>query len=124
MGFDCVVLDDAQGDGLSWKGNGTQQQRITLNLTEYVRSTCDFEGKAASLTATVVGDGSAEFPYEYLVRKTPPSLFDCSAPWPVTDSPTPAPTESSSGARFAGTNALAVVALWFTLQRACAIGAE
>jgi len=117
VGFNCVELDDPRGDGLSWVGEGTEQLNITLNLTEYVRSTCDFEGKAAKLTATVVGDGSAEFPYEYLVRMMPPSLFNCSWPWPVasTGAPTPAPTPavdaSAAGERFVGASALAAVAV-------------
>merc|ERR1711920_164241 len=106
VGFNCVELDDPRGDGLSWVGEGTEQLNITLNLTEYVRSTCDFEGKAAKLTATVIGDGSAEFPYEYLVRTTPASLFNCS--WPAdgigapTPAPTPAPFLSAAPARYVG----------------------
>lgn len=47
-----------------------------VSFRDLMPSVCDIE-TSAMLTATLVGDGSDDFPYEQVFHKTPPSAFSC-----------------------------------------------
>lgn len=106
--FECVKIDRPQPapHSAGWTGNGTEQWNTTVSFMDSLRTACDVPQytlgldmhyfSTAKVTAVIVGDGSADFPFEILVRKTPASLFNCSLPCPSTSRAVPSQLTPSS----------------------------
>merc|ERR1711879_843130 len=80
------VMDHKKADAIfdiecndKWSG--------VVNFENVITSLCR-DSPSASVTATLLGDGSETFPYEMTVRKEPPNAFTCSNLCPTTTTTT------------------------------------